>query len=245
MRQTIALIALCFAFKSAASTDITLTSSDGFTIHGSYFSGKEDSNKALLMLHQCNFNRSMYNDIGNQLSQQGIHALSIDFRGYGDSKNNQFDVSSIRKLSGQSRTDAWRDMVKYWPQDVQLAYEYLRRKVSNTGQIGVIGASCGGTQAITLANNSNIDAIGFFSSAQTYDNIQKYVANLSSKPTLIIAADDDGRTYTSANILFKEAKHANSKLLTYKGKLHGYPLLEHDKNLNNAISHWFGQQLKK
>lgn len=245
MRQTIALIALCFAFNSAANNDITFTSSDDFTIHGSYFSGKKDSNKALLMLHQCNFNRSMYNDIGNQLSQQGIHALSIDFRGYGDSKNSQFDISSIRKLTGQSRTDAWRDMVKHWPQDVQLAYEYLRRKVSNTGKIGVIGASCGGTQAITLADKNNIDAIAFFSSAQTYDNIQKYVENLSDKPTLIIAADNDGRTYSSANILFKEAKHANSKLLTYKGKLHGYPLFDRDPNLNRVISRWFEQQLVK
>jgi hypothetical protein len=37
---------------------------------------------------------------------------------------------------------AWDALSTHWPDDVQLAYGYLKDKVAAEGLIGVIGASC-------------------------------------------------------------------------------------------------------
>lgn len=126
---------------------------------------------------------------------------------------------------------------------MELAYRALLEKVGKDGKIHVIGASCGGGESLTLAESKDIDAIGFFSSAQRDENIERFQASLADKPTLIIAAEEDGRTYTSANALFKASKNANSKLIIYKGRDHGFPLLDKDANLAELIAQWYSDLL--
>ena len=68
---------------------------------------------------------------------------------------------------------------------------------------------------------------------------------MATKPTLIIAAEEDDKTFTSAQALFVAAQHPQSKMLSFKGKDHGYPLFELDKNLNETMVDWFANQLAK
>jgi len=250
----LSLASLLISATSFAA-EITLTTSDNFSLKGDYYQAQSTpeskaqakSERGVLMLHQCNYNRSMYNDIGEQLAQHGIHALSIDFRGFGESVSKKYNVGDIRKLPQTDRSKAWSSMSSHWPSDVQLAFDYLQEKVAKDGdidiKIGIIGASCGGSQAITLAEKEHISAIGFFSSAQRDENITRYSNVLAQKPTLIIASEDDGRTFTSAQQLFTSAKHSKSSMLSYKGSMHGYPLLDSDKQLAPTIVAWFDNNL--
>ena len=143
----------------------------------------------------------------------------------------KFDVGKIRKLPQDQRRQAWMTMSKDWGTDVQQAYNYLKNSITSDGKIGVIGASCGGTQAIRLAEKSPVSMISYFSSAQRDENVALYKKVMADKPTLIIAAEDDGNTFTSAQSLFKAAKHNQSQLISYKGGEHGYPLLDQDTDL--------------
>lgn len=244
---TSTLITSLFISITSFANEITLTTADDFSLKSDYYSAKttkhSTSNRAVLMLHQCNYNRTMYNNIGEQLAQRGIHALSIDFRGFGESINNEFNVTTLRKLPKAERGQAWSKISSHWPDDVQIAFNYLKEKVGNKGTVGIIGASCGGSQAITLAEKENISAISFFSSSQRDENIARYGKVLVQKPTLIIASEDDGRTFTSAQQLFKTAKNPNSKMISYKGSMHGYPLLDSDKQLTKTIVAWFDNNL--
>ncbi len=241
-------VATLFISVTSFAKDMSLTTTDKFTLKASYYQAKisEQSkiNHGVLMLHQCNFNRTMYDDIGKQLAEQGIHALSIDFRGFGESVSEKYSVSKVRELPQEQRRAAWSEMSAHWPSDVKLAFDYLQAKIAQGGKVGVIGASCGGSQAITLAEKENISAISFFSSAQRDENIERYKVKLANTATLIIAAEEDGRTYTSAQQIFKEAKHASSKMISYKGSEHGYPLLDSDKQLTQTIVAWFDNELK-
>jgi dienelactone hydrolase len=230
---------------SNQALELSLKTEQGFKLKADYYSSNEDSNRAVLMLHQCNYNRTMYNDIGEQLAKRGIHALSLDFRGFGESASDEFSIDKIQALPDGERREAWGAMAKYWPADVQLAYDYLQSKVTGEATIGVIGASCGGSQAITLAENNPIAVMSFFSSGQRQENIKRYQTTLADKATLIIASEDDGNTYTSAKTLFATAKHANSKFISYKGAQHGYPLLDNDPDLAGNIVNWFDRQLGK
>ncbi|WP_019027639.1 alpha/beta hydrolase family protein [Colwellia piezophila] len=237
-----------FISLSSLATELTLTSSDKFALKADYYPAKttieNSNNRAVLMLHQCNYNRSMYNNIGEQLAEHGIHALSLDFRGFGESISNKFNVETFGKLPQAERRKAWTKMSAHWPTDVQLAFDYLKEKAGKKSNIGIIGASCGGSQAITLAEKESISAISFFSSSQSDKNISRYEKVLADKPSLIIASEDDGRTFTSAQQLFSTTKHPKSKMLSYKGDMHGYPLLDSDKQLTQTIVAWFDNELK-
>lgn len=187
----------------------------------------------------------MYNAIGKQLAAQGIHALSLDFHGFGESKTDEFNIDKVQVLPREQRRKAWKIMSADWPSDVQLAYDHLKNKISEQGIVGVIGASCGGGQAITLAENNPIKVISFFSSSQREANIARYKKVLADKPTLIIAAEEDGGTYTSAQTLFSTTKNKHSQFLAYIGGEHGYPLLDSDPKLATTIANWFDNQLNK
>lgn len=242
--KLISIVLLTFSVVSQAN-ELTLTTNKGFELKANYYLSNKASDRAVLLLHQCNYNRTMYNNIGQQLSDQGIHALSLDFRGFGESANDEFNVESVQALPREARGKAWRKMSSHWPSDVQLAYDYLKSKISDKGIIGVVGASCGGSQAITLAENNSIQVIGFFSSGQRDENILRYKKTLADKATLIIASEDDRSTYESAQKLFKATTNANSKFIAYKGSAHGYPLLDTDKQLASYMVAWLDSQLTK
>lgn len=233
---------LILTLKSNAA-DLTLTTDKDFDLKASYYKSKNNSDRAVLLLHQCNYNRSMYNIIGQQLATLGIDALSLDFRGFGESISEEFSVEKVRSLPKEKRSAAWQNMSAHWPSDVQLAYNYLKDKLSDKGVVGVIGASCGGSQAITLAENNPINVIGFFSSGQRDENITRYKNIMADKPTLIIASEEDTGTYESAQKLFKAATDSNSKFIAYKGDAHGYPLLDKDTQLSSHIVTWLDNQL--
>ena len=184
----------------------------------------------------------MYNDIGRQLAQQGVHALALDFRGFGQSISDDFDVSKIAKLSKTEGDKMWLNITSHWPSDVQQAYRFLQKKANSTNFVGVIGASCGGYEVINLAEKNNIAVMGFFSSEQSDENIHRY-QKLNTKPTLIIAAENDEYTYQSAKKLFSLAKNSSSQFMLYKGNEHGYPLLNKDRWLAKKIAYWFNDNL--
>ncbi len=242
---TCLLSALMMLLSNSYADELTLTTDKDFELKANYYQSIKPSNRAVLLLHQCNYNRSMYNDIGQQLSAHGIHALSLDFRGFGESTSDEYSVDKVQALPREKRREAWQALSAQWPNDVQLAYNYLRRKITEKGIVGVIGASCGGTQAITLAEKNPIEVIGFFSSGQRDENITRYSKILANKPTLIIASEDDRGTYESAQKLFKTTTNVNSKFIAYKGGEHGYPLLERDKQLASYIVGWLDAQLIK
>jgi dienelactone hydrolase len=148
-------------------------------------------------------------------------------------------------LPTEERRAAWQKLSKYWPADVQMAYDHLKSKMSDNGIVGVVGASCGGSQAITLAENNPVSVIGFFSSGQRKENITRYKKVLADKPTLIIASEKDTGTYESAQKLFTATTNSNSKFIAYKGTAHGYPLLDNDAQLASYMVSWLDNQLEK
>jgi dienelactone hydrolase len=237
--------ALLTLTASSQANELTLTTDKGFELKASYYQSNQTSDRGVLLLHQCNYNRTMYNDIGQQLSDKGIHALSLDFRGFGDSANAEFNAEKLQALPRKERRTAWQKMSKYWPSDVQLAYNHLKSKMSDKGIIGVVGASCGGSQAITLAEKNPVNVMGFFSSGQREENIARYTKTLADKPTLIIASEKDTGTYESAQKLFTASTNTSSKFIAYKGTAHGYPLLDSDTQLASYMVSWLDSHLVK
>jgi len=242
------LLIVCLMVFTSDSQAIehTLITKQGFELKTDYFMPQPATNRAVILLHQCNSDRTMYDNIAVELSQKGIHALSLDFRWFGESVSGKTDVKELSKLPPAERKNPWAMIMEHWPEDVQLAYNFLRHKVGVNGNIGVVGASCGGRQAQILVENNPIKAISFFSSAVVHndDAETNYKTSLAHLPTLFISAEQDG-TFKGTQKGFTLNENLQSKFISYKGDEHGQPLLKQDKNLANTMANWFDANLAK
>jgi dienelactone hydrolase len=123
--------------------DVRLTASDGTPLKATYYAAATPG-PAVLLLHMCNTTRSSWAPLGPQLAAAGIHALAMDYRGYGDSGGSRFDTMTPQ--------DAQRAVTDKWPDDIDTAYAFLLAQpgVDRT-RMGAAGGSCGVTEAVHVA----------------------------------------------------------------------------------------------
>ena len=247
MKKIILIVTLFLTALSVHAEKIQLEGKDGFKIYGDYTAAKIMTHKGVIMLHQCNAERSMYQGLAQSLAANNISSMSLDFRGFGDSVTNEISLKALREKA-TSRENYFEMTNKlgigtHRIDDVEIAYQYLLGKLGDQANISVIGASCGGAQALNLAKNHKMSSFIFFSSGMNERNSQLF-HELSETPALIIAAQEDEFTFNSANEIFKGAKNDQSRLLLYKGAGHGLPLFKQDPNLENVMVEWFKLSLK-
>src|SRR6185503_941526 len=132
-----------FAQSASAARDVTLKAADGTSLKGTYYASATPG-PAVLLLHMCNTTRKSWEPLGPQLAAAGIHALSVDYRGFGESGGDRADA-----LAPQ---DAQRVVTGKWPGDIDAAYDFLLAQpgVDKT-RVGAAGGSCGVVQALNLA----------------------------------------------------------------------------------------------
>src|ERR1700723_1247605 len=131
-----------FPPSSFAQRILDLTASDGTKLKASYFAAKPGP--GVLLLHQCNRQRKVWDDLARQLAAAGISVLTLDYRGIGESGGDPWD-----KLSPQEMSQIQKEK---WPSDFDTAFEYLATQSGvMPGMIGVGGASCGVNNAVQLA----------------------------------------------------------------------------------------------
>ena len=89
---TVLAILLTTACHSAAPPPRTvdIRAADGVVLKGTLFAAPS-AGPAVLLLHQCDDHRTVWDPLGPPLAAAGITALSIDFRGYGDSGGTPHD----------------------------------------------------------------------------------------------------------------------------------------------------------
>ena len=78
------------AQQQPAARVIDLKASDGTILKASYFAAAK-SGPGVLLLHQCNRQRKVWDDVAGQLAAAGINVLTFDLRGFGESGGSRFD----------------------------------------------------------------------------------------------------------------------------------------------------------
>ncbi len=215
---------------AAPPSPVEFAAPDGLMLQGTYWAAA-GAGPAVLLLHQCNADKDSWAPLAGALAAAGVHVLAFDFRGFGGSRNEAVDASPE-----ESR---WSSC----PDDVDRAVEFLRGMPDVDGaRLGVMGASCGGSQALLLAlRDPEVKAVGFLSSSlpRLGDvDVAQFQAN-RTLPVLAIAAEKDKGSYERAQALFAGSADPRTKLVLYKGALHGVPLFEHDPGLVASIVAWF------
>jgi len=224
------IILLVFATTlSAEKKDVTITAADGFALKGTLYSAGKIG-PGILLLHQCNADRQIYDTLGTMLSAAGYNALTLDFRGFGGSKNAQFqDLASARDKM---------------PGDVDAAFQFLTTQgLVNKTVLGVIGGSCGVNQAIQAARrHPEVKTLVLLSGGTDGDG-ETFIKNAAKMPIFGAASEEDTNAAASIKKIVGLSTNRDSQITMLKGAGHAASMFEKEPDLQADIVIWFRTNL--
>ncbi|MEM1247508.1 MAG: alpha/beta fold hydrolase [Acidobacteriota bacterium] len=228
--RIVSLALLVFVGLGAAAPGqetVHFESADGFRLEGSLWSN--DSGPGVLLLHQCNNQRTMYDELAAQLAGEGFKVLTVDFRGFGGSRTDDLDAAvPEQRMQAMRSVDA----------DGEAAYSFLASQGSGS-VAGALGASCGGFAVVSLGQaHEELVRMGFFSSGLSAER-ERDVLKLQGRQYLLIAARDDRGAARAAGTIAYRVGRDRSELLLYEGDAHGAPLFDQDPELVGKMVEFF------
>jgi len=227
------------AEESTSPRVVDLKARDGASLKGTYFSAGKPG-PGVLLLHQCNRQRKVWDDLAARLAAAGFHVMTVDLRGYGDSSGTPVD-----KLSPDELRVVFTDK---FPTDVETAYQYL---VSQPGvsrdSIAVGGASCGVNQSVHVAaNHPEVKALVLLSEG-TDAGGRQFLRTSAKMPLFMAVADDDPDLGVTEIMqwLFTLSSNPINKFVHYSAGGHGIEMFDAHKELPGMIVAWVTTTLKK
>ena len=189
---------------------VEFKTSDGIVLKGSYFAAAKPG-PGVLLLHQINRTRESWKDVAAQLAAAGIHALTVDTRGHGESGGTPWE-----RLSEAEQGKHWRG----WPGDVDAALEFLRSQPGvDKNRIGICGAGLLGVDNSVEATRRHPDGIKTLAllSGETFYDGLTFLHQASQLPALFVTSDLDEYPPTSEamQLLYISSSNPEKKLVHY------------------------------
>lgn len=213
--------------------DVDIKAADGLRLKGTYFSpGRRGP--AILLLHQCNMDRHAWDGLANDLAAGGFHVLTLDYRGYGDSKGEGFATPEQGRAALREK----------WPGDVDAAYAYLtEQKGVDKARIAAGGASCGVGQSSGLAaRHHEIKALMLLSGGAG-DEAKAYITGNPALAIFGAASEGDSGAAKGIKEAVEASKNPHSTIKIYAGTEHGVPMFAKNAELEPMIVSWLNSQL--
>jgi dienelactone hydrolase len=226
--------------RAQEARDVTIQAPDGTPIKGTYYAASRPG-PGVLLLHMCNATRASWEPLGPQLAAAGIHALAIDYRGFGESGGERFDA-----LAPPAAGDI---VTRTWPGDIDAAYEFLARQPGVDGaRIGAAGGSCGVNHSVRLARrHPAVRSLALLAGPLDVEGI----AFLTQTPWLPIfaaaAADDkyDGAAPDTMRWILALSGNPRNRFAGYRDGGHGTEIFGRHPDLVKAMVAWFADTLIK
>lgn len=185
---------ITFAFEISKNKEnfklISYSTEDGGTVEASLFEGKKDL--VVIFAHGAVFNKESWYFLAEKLQSKGIASLSIDFRGYGNSKTGTTNNLAL---------------------DILGAVSYLKDQGYKT--ISLVGGSMGGAaimNALELKSDDTLKKVVLLSPASSNG-----ITNTSLEK-LFIATQDEG-LFARVKIAFDTSAQPK-QFKIYEGSLH-------------------------
>jgi len=236
----LAFAATCAAQQAPAPRVVDLTAPDGVILKAAYF-GAAQPGPGVLLLHQCNRQRKVWDDLAAQLAASGLNVLTVDFRGYGESGGKSPDRASSAQEANQIVNEKW-------PADVDLAFRYLQSRPGvNRDVMGAGGASCGVNQAVQLARrHPEVKSLVLLSESTDRPGRQ-FLHSSPNLPLFLAVADDDPDpgVVEIMHWLYDLSPDPANKFVHYAVGGHGVEMFAAHKELPGMIVAWFNATLRK
>jgi len=250
------LIAILFSVNSHAfennatvknipqTVQIKAKKNDDFLLFADYYQGKKRSG-GVIILHDCNHDRRAYSAIAKSLAQQGLHALLVDLRGYGDSVSSKFAQEEIKSKSPDIVTyqSEMALITAHWNDDLLSMYQFLSKKSDQSKGIAVVTSGCSSAYVTNLAEKTHLNAMVMITPKMTYGDKERY-KNLVDIPTYFITSSHHQDSYETAQELFTWNGEKQSKIQIFKGTYNEKQLISRQKYLVNDIVLWIKFNLR-
>jgi hypothetical protein len=230
--------------KETAAQQIKFTADDDFLLSGDYYLG-DMLGPGVLLLHDCSHSSKSYVTLGELLAKQGVNALAIDFRGYGDSESTAFSHQTIKHqvkniVSYQAEVAM---LTSYWENDVLFAYNYLRSKIGNEQPISIVASGCSVREAVRLAEKMRIHSFVILSPIMSHMEKEHY-KNLIDIPAYFVSSAHHADSFLTAQELFSWNGDSSSTTQVFKGVNQGHDLLRRNKFLPQNLAAWLNETMK-
>ncbi len=246
LRTTIYLLAVALVLPLARAAQsvpaprvVDLPAQGGVILKATYF-GAAQPGPGILLLHQCNRQRKVWDDLAVRLATSGINVLTVDFRGYGESGGKSPDQAS-------SPQEATQIVNEKWPSDVDVAFGYLQSQPGvNRDVMGAGGASCGVNQAVLLARrHSEVKSLALLS--ESTDRLgRQFLHNSPNLPLFLAVSDDDldPGVVELMHWLYDLSPDPANKFVHYSAGGHGVEMFAAHRELPGLIVDWFNATLR-
>ena len=218
--------------QAPAPRVVELTAPDELKLKGT-FSATARSGPGVLLLHQCNRQRKVWDDLARRMTAAGLNVMTVDLRGYGDSEGTPID-----KLTPEEIKVVFNEKM---PLDVETAYKFLVAQASvSPGILVVGGASCGVNQSVHLAmKHPEIKALVLLSEITDIDG-RNFLRAHPSLPLFLATADDDDDPGVSELMRWLSTFSTNphTKFVRYKTGGHGVEMFAAHPELPGTIVEW-------
>jgi dienelactone hydrolase len=229
--------ATCLAKEVPPARIVDLTAADGVKLKASFFSAGK-SGPGVLLLHQCDHDRKIWDGLAQQLAAAGINVLTFDLRGFGESGDEPHN-----KVPQERAEEEFRK----WPADIDKAFEYLKSQPGvQTDAIGAGGASCGVNNAIhTAIRHPEVKSLVLLSGPSDFEARQ--FLRKSNLPLFLAVADDDQypAMVQDTEWLYLLSPNPGKKFNHYATGHHGAEIFPVHPELPAAIVDWYVTTLIK
>ncbi|HMK24190.1 MAG TPA: alpha/beta hydrolase [Terriglobales bacterium] len=212
---------------------VDISAPDGLKLKATYFSAKKPG-PGVLLLHQCNRQRKVWDELGRQLAAAGINVLTLDYRGYGESGGDRFD-----KLPPQQAGRMQRDV---WPSDIDAAFQFLQSQPGvKRDLIGAGGASCGVQNSIQLARRHlEVKSLVLLSGPANGESRQ-FLRDAKHLPVFFAVADDDefADSIVAIQWLYSLDASPGKRFIHYATGGHGADMFAVRPDLIGQIVDWY------
>ena len=215
----------------ASGTAVNLKATDGTKLAATYYTAGDQAGPGILLLHQCNMDRSSWNGLATELAGKGFHVLTMDYRGYGESGGTPYTKLTIAEQ---------RQVGQKWPGDVDVAYAYLVSQPGVSKNLtGAGGASCGVNQSIQLARrHPEVKSLALLS-GNTNREGRVFLRGASTLPLFLAAAKDDGGAVELMGWVDATSGNPANKFVEYEKGGHGTVMFKAHPDLPDQIVSWY------
>ena len=228
------LVVAASAAAQPAPVHVNLKAPDGTALKATYYAAGKPG-PGVMLLHQCNADRTSWTSLATAAAARGYHVLALDYRGFGESGGTRGDDPQAQ---GQI-------VAGKWPGDIDAAFSWL---VAQPGvdkeRIGAAGASCGVNQSVLLANRHPEVKTAILLSGGLTPAARLYLGTAPWMPVMAAASADDGGTVEGMRWNLGWSRNPKNKFLEYKAAGHGTEMFAVEKGLQPAMLEWFDANLR-
>ena len=230
----VSLVILLFAAAGRAEQrQVGVTAGDGFALQGNYYSA-EKGGPGILLLHQCNADRRIYDQLATMLNVAGYNVLTIDWRGFGGSRAGAFTDFRVQRQQIQ----------ELMPGDVDAALKFLSAQPTVINRaLGVVGGSCGVNQAVQASRRHPEIRTLVLLSGGTDAQGEAHIKRSATLPIFGAASEEDTDAAAAIKKIVGLSAHRDSRVEMFKDAGHAASMFAKQPDLEPDIVIWFRANL--